>query len=128
LYLNNKDYLVLIDAFTKWPEVTEMSKMNSVYLIDKLREIFGRFGLPNEIISDNGPQFRSNEFIEFCKQNGIVFYISLPFLPATNGAAENLVKSFKREIQKALKEKKKKNVTVSTLVNRYLFMYRNSPH
>jgi len=60
LYLNYKNYLVWIDVFTKWPEVIEMSKMNSVYLIDKLREIFGRFGLPNKIISDNGLQFRSS--------------------------------------------------------------------
>ncbi|XP_008190241.1 uncharacterized protein K02A2.6-like [Acyrthosiphon pisum] len=128
LYLNNKNYLVWIDAFTKWPEVIEMSKMNSGYLIDKLRETFGRFGLPNKIISDNGPQFRSSEFIEFCKQNGIVFYTSPPFHPATNGAAENAVKSFKRGINKALKDKINKGVTVSTLINRYLFMYRNSPH
>ncbi|CAI6355727.1 unnamed protein product [Macrosiphum euphorbiae] len=128
LYLNNKNYLVWIDAFTKWPEVIEMSKMNSGYLIEKLREIFGRFGLPNKIISDNGPQFRSSEFIEFCKQNGIVFYTSPPFHPATNGAAENAVKSLKRGIYKALKDKINKGVTVSTLINRYLFMYRNSPH
>lgn len=72
-----------------------------------MREIFGRFGLPNKIISDNGPQFRASEFIEFCKQNRIVFYTSPPFHPATNGAAENAVKSFKRGIQKALKDKKK---------------------
>ncbi|XP_060863495.1 uncharacterized protein K02A2.6-like [Metopolophium dirhodum] len=111
LYLNNKNYLVWIDAFTKWPDVIEMSKMNSVYLIDKLSEIFGRFGLPNTIIPDNGPQFRSSEFIEFCKQNGIVFYTSPPFHPATNGAAENAVKSFKRGIHKPLKDKNNKNVT-----------------
>jgi len=128
LYLNNKNYLIWIDAFKKWPEVVEMSKMNSVHLIEKLREIFGRFGLPNKIISDNGPQFRASAFIEFCKQNGIVFYTSPSFHPVTNGAAENAVKSFKIGIQKALKDKKNKDVTVSTLINRYLFMYRNSPH
>lgn len=56
-----------------------MSKMNSVYLIDKLRDFFERFELPNKIISDNGPQCRSSEFFEFCERNGIIFYTSLPY-------------------------------------------------
>jgi transposase InsO family protein len=92
LYLNNKNYLVWINSFTKWHEVIEISKINSVYLIDKLKEIFGCFGLLNKIISDNGPQFCSSEFIEFSKQNGIVLYTLPPFHPATNGANENSVK------------------------------------
>lgn len=82
LYLNGKNYLIWTDAYTKWPEVIEM---NSIQLTEKLREIFARFGLPNKLISDNGPQFRSNEFIDFRKQNGILFYTPPPDHLATNG-------------------------------------------
>jgi len=94
LYLNNTNYLAWIDTLTKWPEVEDITKMNSVYLIDKSREIVGRFELPNKIISDNNPQFYPSEFIKFCKQNGIIFYTSTPFNLATNGKAANAVKSF----------------------------------
>ncbi|XP_014217296.1 uncharacterized protein LOC106645854, partial [Copidosoma floridanum] len=54
-----------------------------------------RFGLPDHIVSDNGPQFRSLEFREFLKRNGVKQSFSPPYHPATNGAAENFVKTFK---------------------------------
>lgn len=59
LYLQGKNYLIMTDIFTKWPEVAEMKIMNSAAINEKLREIFARFVLPNKIVSDNGPQFRS---------------------------------------------------------------------
>ncbi|XP_060881762.1 uncharacterized protein K02A2.6-like [Metopolophium dirhodum] len=128
LYLQGKNYLIMTDIFTKWPEVAEMKIMNSCSVIEKLREIFARFGLPNKIVSDNGPQFRSEEFIQFCKNNMIRFVTSPPYHPATNGSAENAVKSLKNGILKAVKDKKNKNVSLNTLIQRYLLVYRNTPH
>lgn len=128
LYLQGKDYLIMTDIFTKWPEVAEMKISNSGSVIEKLREIFARFGLPNKIVSDNGPQFRSEEFIQFCKNNMIRFVTSPPYHPATNGSAENAVKSLKNGILKAVKDKLNKNVSLNTLIQRYLFTYRNTPH
>ena len=58
-------------------------------------EWFARFGLPDVIISDNGRQFISDALLTFCKKNGIDVRTSSPYHPATNGAAENAVKSFK---------------------------------
>ncbi|XP_022165223.1 uncharacterized protein K02A2.6-like, partial [Myzus persicae] len=130
LYLQGKDYLIMTDVFTKWPEVAEMKVSNSGSVIEKLREIFARFGLPNKIVSDNGPQFRSEEFIQFCKNNMIRFVTSSspPYHPATNGSAENAVKSLKNSILKAVKDKTNKNVSLNTLIQRYLLTYRNTPH
>ncbi|CAI6350433.1 unnamed protein product [Macrosiphum euphorbiae] len=128
LYLQGKNYLIMTDIFTKWPEVAEMKILNSGSVIEKLREIFARFGLPNKIVSDNGPQFRSEEFIQFCKNNMIRFVTSPPYHPATNGSAENAVKSLKNGILKAVKDKINKNVSLNTLIQRYLLTYRNTPH
>jgi transposase InsO family protein len=82
-----------------------MKTMNNGSVIEKLREIFARFGLPNKIVSDNGPQFRSEEFIQFCKNNMIRFVTSPSYHPATNGSAENAVKSLKNGILKEVKDK-----------------------
>ncbi|XP_015366610.1 PREDICTED: uncharacterized protein K02A2.6-like [Diuraphis noxia] len=131
LYLQGKNYLIMTDIFTKWPEVAEMKILNSGSVIEKLREIFARFGLPNKIVSDNGPQFRSKEFIQFCKNNMIRFVTSPPYHPghpATNGSAENAVKSLKNCILKAVKDKINKNASLNTLIQRYLMTYRNTPH
>ena len=47
-------YLVVIDAFSRWPEVIKMSWIDSKNTIEKLREVFARYGLPKLLISDNG--------------------------------------------------------------------------
>ena len=55
--VNGKMLFILVDAHSKWPEVFTMSSTTSGRTISKLRETFARFGLPEELVSDNGPQF-----------------------------------------------------------------------
>jgi len=45
--------------------------MSSQLIVKKVRDVFARFELPNKIVSDNGPQFRLNEFVHFCRNNSI---------------------------------------------------------
>ncbi|XP_039314523.1 uncharacterized protein K02A2.6-like [Solenopsis invicta] len=123
-----KTYLIVVDAFTKWPEVFEMSNTNTESTIEKLRECFARFGLPRMIFSDNGRQFVSEEFENFCKNNGIKHRTSAPYHPSTNGLAENAVGSFKKGLSKALADKRNASLSTTTLINRYLASYRNAPH
>ena len=121
-------YLILVDAFSRWPEIVDMgNKTDSKFTIEKLREIFARYGLPGTLISDNGPQLVSEEFETFCKLNGIKHTTSPPYHPATNGLAENGVKSFKKGLDKALNDNQKEE-NVQTLISKYLFAYRNAPH
>ncbi|XP_046742528.1 uncharacterized protein K02A2.6-like [Diprion similis] len=123
-----KEFLLVIDAYSKWPEIFEMNKKTSTNTIEKLKECFARFGLPGLIISDNGLQLTSEEFNNFCKSNFIAHETSAPYHPSTNGLAENAVGSFKRGIKRALLENKNKSIKLSTLISRYLFSYRNIPH
>lgn len=124
---HGKTYLIITDAYSKWPEIYEMSKMDSSHTIDKLRDCFARYGLPNTIVSDNGTQFNAQEFKTFCKNNGISHVTTAPYHPSTNGAAENSVKSFKYALNKMLSEEYS-NKNMSTLISKYLFSYRNTPH
>ena len=60
-------FLIVIDAFSKWPEVVVMNSTTTAKTIDELRVLFSRWGLPEQIVSDNGPQFKSEEFEFFLK-------------------------------------------------------------
>ncbi|XP_049283851.1 uncharacterized protein K02A2.6-like [Anopheles funestus] len=98
--INGDYFLLIIDAFSKWPEIVKTSSTTSASTIAVLRSIFARFGLPITIVSDNGTQFTSAEFAEFCSRNGIEHKTIPPFHPQSNGQAERFVDTFKRALKK----------------------------
>ena len=55
----NSMFLVVVDAHSKWPEVIPMSSTTTSKTIEVLRDLFARLGIPEQIVSDNGPQFVS---------------------------------------------------------------------
>lgn len=91
--------LIIVDAYSKWLEVFPTSKMTSTATINFLRETFARFGLPKLIVSDNGPQFTSNEFAVFLARNGIKHVFSAPFHANSNGQAERYVRTVKEGLK-----------------------------
>ncbi|XP_043478167.1 uncharacterized protein K02A2.6-like [Leptopilina heterotoma] len=118
-------YIVIIDAFSKWIEVKKMKNITAPETIRVLKEYFGVWGLPLKLVSDNGPTFTSQSFLEFIKMNGIIHVKTAPYHPSTNGAAENLVKTFKEKFILLMSEngKDKQDALV-----KFLFHYRSSPH
>ncbi len=115
-------WLVVIDAYTKWIEVCKMKSTSTTATVRKLREIFARFGLPRTIVSDNGPQFTSDEFQTFCKSNCLHHVTGAPYHPKTNGLAERAVRTFK-ERMKASQEVP----DVDLRLQKFLISYRNTP-
>ena len=61
-HVENINYLLVIDYYFKYSEVIKLTSMSSVAVIQALTEIFCRFGIPQTIVSHNGPQFASEEF------------------------------------------------------------------
>ena len=59
------------EKFTKWPEVTPVLNITKKSAVAFLRSIVCRFGVPNRIIADNGTQFKSRLFQEYCEDIGI---------------------------------------------------------
>lgn len=53
-------------AYSKWPEVIVTRRISSAATIGILRNLFSRLGIPETLVSDNGPQFTSAEFQQFC--------------------------------------------------------------
>ena len=63
--------LLAIDAHSKWPEVISMLSSTTQATIEGLRRLFAAYGLPQQLVSDNSPQFTSAEFAVFLRKNGV---------------------------------------------------------
>ncbi|KER27476.1 hypothetical protein T265_13796, partial [Opisthorchis viverrini] len=98
--INGQQYLILVDAYSKWPEVFSLTHVTACVTIAKLQNMFSCFGVPNTIVSDNGSASTSAEFEQFCKQNSITHVRSLPFHPQSNSQVERLVDTSKRALAK----------------------------
>ena len=117
-------FLVIVDAHSKWPEVFEMPTTTTAKTIKKLRFLFASYGLPEQIVTDNGPQFTSDEFKSFTKSNGIKHTRCAPYHPSSNGAVERFNQTFKQ----ALKASEKDGRTLSHRLADFLLTYRSTPH
>ena len=89
-----KMFLIVVDAHLKLPEVIAMSSTTSKSIIDVLCSLFSCYGLPEQVVSDNGTQFTSDKFIQFLKLNGIKHIRSSPYHPAFNGLDARFVQIF----------------------------------
>lgn len=116
--------LVVTDYFSRYLEVVIQNSMTAKLTITKLREIFARFGYPEEIVCDNGQPFASEEFSTFCKTNGIEIKHSVPYAAFQNGQVERQNRTLLRSIK------------ISDAMGRdwkcdlqdFLHAYRSTPH
>lgn len=122
--IDGQTYLVSIDARSKWIEAFKMTRTTAETTIAKLRESWSRWGIPKQVVSDNGPPFTSKLFKDFLTSNGVYQMFSAPYHPASNGAAENAVKIIKNVIKKARRDR----IDPDLAIQRYLLIYHNTPH
>ncbi|CAF4178451.1 unnamed protein product [Rotaria sordida] len=120
----NYYYLIVVDAHSKWLEVLVMNNISTKATINALQLLFSRYGLCEQIVSDNGTQFTSEEFKQFCFSNGIEHIRTTPGHPQSNGQAERYVNTVKSAIKKGLY----KGGQVTDVLNKFLFSYRTTPH
>ena len=99
--LENKDYLVTIDYFSDFFEVDCLYSTTSETVIKKLKGHFARYRIPDEIISDNGPQFTAEEFRVFAQTYGFKHTCTSPHHHQFNGKAESAVKQAKKTLRMA---------------------------
>ena len=93
--------------------------MQSHTVIQILKGHFGRYGIPEVVVSDRGPQFTSGEFQDFSKMWSFQHVKSSPYHHQSNGKAENAVKIIKNILIKAKEDK-----TDATMA---LLEWRNTP-
>ena len=97
---NKKYYILLVDYFSKFPIICRLHSLNTGTVINELKGIFSENGIPETIISDGGPQFRS-EFRDFAQEWGFQHIQSSPYHHQSNGEAERFVRTIKDTLTKA---------------------------
>ena len=115
-----KDWLVITDAYSKYPCINPMSATSTRTTLDLLEEDFAHFGFPHTLVTDNALAFTSEEFQHWCKERGITHLTGAPYHPATNGAAERLVQTSKQALRKS-------SLPPKRALQEFLMQYRRMP-
>lgn len=115
-------FFLLIDVYSKWPEIFPVNKVTSSETIDILRRLFAAYGLPKLLVSDNAAGFTSSEFSSFLQRNGVQHVKTAPYHPSSNSAVERLVQTFKSAMSK------NSDLPLRHRVLNFLFSVRNTPH
>jgi hypothetical protein len=122
--VNNTMFVIIIDSHSKWIFVKQMKDITTKSTIKVLREYFSYWGVPVTIVSDNGTSLVSDEMRRFLKEVGVKHVTTAPYHPASNGAAENGVKTFKQFLKKALREEN----NIDKLIANFIIQYNNTVH
>ena len=104
-HLDNDTYLLLADYGSKFPIVRKLPNTTSKSVINNLKVIFSEQGIPEILISDNGPQFAAAEFKDFAQEYGFQHITSSPLYPQSNGFIERNVQTIKNIIKKCHQSK-----------------------
>lgn len=99
--LGGKTYLLAVDYLSRFVEIALLNKTKSNDVITHLKSFFARHGIPEVLMSDNGPQFSGQTFSDFAEAYGFKHITSSPRFPQSNGEAERAVQTVKNLLKKA---------------------------
>ena len=116
--------IVAVDYYSRWPEVAMCGSPTSAAVISFLTSLFDRFGLVEEVVSDNGVQFTSSEFADFLATHGIRHSRTALYAPQSNSEAERFNRVLKEGIRVSLAEGR----SFSTGVRQTVATYRMTNH
>ena len=83
-----KTYIIVVDYFSRYIEILKLSTTSSASIITALKTMFSRQGIPDVLVTDNGPQYASQEFREFSTSYNFNHQTSSPYHPQGNGEVE----------------------------------------
>ncbi|KAJ8356744.1 hypothetical protein SKAU_G00195380 [Synaphobranchus kaupii] len=94
-FWEKKSYLLVVDYFSRYIEVAQLNLASPNTVIAALKEAFSRHGIPETVMSDNGPQYSCALFEDFATEYGFTHVTSSPRYPQANGEAERAVATVK---------------------------------
>ncbi|XP_060083571.1 uncharacterized protein K02A2.6-like [Ylistrum balloti] len=107
LGLPSGDYLlVFVDYYSSWVEVVSTKSTAAEKTITMFKGVFCAHGNPLSVTADNGPQFRSEIFNKYLRQNGIEHHSTTPLWPQANGEIERQNSSLMKGTRIAQTEQK----------------------
>uniref|UniRef100_A0A7M5XNH5 Endonuclease n=1 Tax=Clytia hemisphaerica TaxID=252671 RepID=A0A7M5XNH5_9CNID len=120
-----ENLLVCVDYYSKYPEVELLHNVSSKSIATKLRKLFCRYGAPDCIVTDNGPQFRKHtEFRKLLKEFNVKHRKVTPYHPMANGEVERFNRNLKKTIQASIAE----GQNWRQALDNFLLSYRTTPH
>ncbi|XP_044756800.1 uncharacterized protein K02A2.6-like [Coccinella septempunctata] len=117
--LGRDKYLIVVDYFSKYVEVCKVNDITSNTIVKHLKNIFGRLGIPQILMSDNGTQYTAFEFKKFAENWQFQHHTSSPHYPRSNGMVERSIQTIKNILKKCSESK--------TDLDLALLDYRNTP-
>ncbi|XP_055881504.1 uncharacterized protein LOC129925669 isoform X1 [Biomphalaria glabrata] len=123
---NNKYILTVIDMFSRYPEAIPLSNTSAENIINAItQKVITRHGIPKIILSDQGSQFKSEQFKKWTKQYNIQHIYSSVYHPESNDLCERYGGSLKRSLTKIIQNNQNK---WDHYINYVLFAHRNNIH
>ena len=116
--------LVVIDRYSRYPEVEIVRSTKAASVIPKLDKMFATHGIPETMTSDNGPPFNGDDYQRYLTALGINKNPSTPKWPQGNAEVER----FNQPLGKALKTATIEGKVWQQEINRFLLQYRTTPH
>ena len=93
-------YLLIVDYYSRYMEIARLNRQTAEEVINHTKSIFARHGIPEIVISDNGPQFGSEAYRQFAQDFQFEHITSSPYFPQSNGEAERAVGTIKNLLKK----------------------------
>ena len=99
--------LVAVDYVSKWAEAKALPTNDAKVVIEFLKKLFSRFGVPKALISDRGSHFANHQLAKVLKRYGVTHRFSTSYHPQTSGQVENTNRSLKRILVKTVHDNPK---------------------
>ena len=110
-----RKHIIVVDYYSRWFDIKELPDETSHSVIKALKEVFATHGIPDVIMSDNGPQYSAEAFRQFAAAYHFTHVTSSPKFPQANGEVERAIRTAKSM------QRKKKDIFSALLT------YRSSP-
>lgn len=104
-----------------------MSFTTSLKTVEPLGTMVARYGTPEDLVSDNGPQLAAEEVTKFMRQNGVKFTHVPPYHPATNGAEKCSVLMAKVALTKWVLDGTANTLSLEHWLADFLILNRSTP-
>jgi hypothetical protein len=116
--------MVFIDEYSRYPIAEVVQKLTANSVIPVADKTFAMFGYPEQVKTDNGPPFQSNQWCQFMKFNGISHRKITPLWPQANAQVERM----NQPILKAIRSTVVQHRSWQQELHKFLHAYRTTPH
>uniref|UniRef100_A0A9J8CHS5 Gypsy retrotransposon integrase-like protein 1 n=1 Tax=Cyprinus carpio carpio TaxID=630221 RepID=A0A9J8CHS5_CYPCA len=99
--VNKQHYLVVVDYFSRYTDIAHLQNLSGETTRACLKNMFARWGCPNILFTDNGPQFSGSAFKDFARDYDFQHITSSPYYAQSNGEAERAVQTAKRILKQS---------------------------